>query len=199
MSELPNRLLAPPVVLLHGAALGALAYALAEMIIPRSLVDSFEHDLRLAQGLGLTYPPLIGLWLGWVQRSWSRSLWGVAVGGGIGVAYYFLCTGRNFLAIMVAFPCLLGAAFAGLIGSNRSRPLEDAATRMIKGLIAGFALGSAYLVLANLLVSRLALTEPSYSLNMWKGGAPAMAASSALFLVLLRWSIGLVAIFEPVE
>lgn len=143
MSELRNRVLSPLVVLLHGAVLGALAYAIAETTIPRSLLDPFEHDLRLAQRLGLIYPPLIGLWLGWVQRSWSRSLRGTIVGGGIGAAYYFLCAGRNFLAIMVAFPCLLGAAFAGFVGSNRSRPLEDAVARTVKGLVAGFALGSA--------------------------------------------------------
>jgi hypothetical protein len=190
-----NRSFPTWIVLLQGVALGLLAYGASEWSIPRSVVDPGDHDLLLAQRLGLIYTPLVGLWLGWLQRSRGRAAAGCLAGFGIGLVYFLLCRRGNFLAIMVAFPCLLGACFAALAGSNQSAGLRGLAARVGKGFLAGWVLGAAYMFLLNMILDRFppVLWGPgaNYAQTMWKGGLPAMALASGLFFLLIRWSVGL--------
>src|SRR6185436_5229227 len=93
---------------------------LSEILVPHDVYPGV-HDVLLAQRLGLIYTPGVGVWLGWLQRSRDRALFGAIDGVGIGLVYYFLCMSYDFFAIMVAFPCLLGGGLAALVGSTRSR------------------------------------------------------------------------------
>jgi hypothetical protein len=102
---------------------------------------------------------------------------------------------RDFFAIMVGFPTLLGGGLAGLVGSNRSQGLSAFFGRVARGLVAGLVLGFGYMFLLNFILNNF--VDPltlfaEYASHMWKGGLPAMAISSALFLLLLRWAVGLV-------
>jgi hypothetical protein len=116
-SVLDNRKPTNGQVFLFGAALGAGCFLLAEWLVPREVNGPGGHDLLLANRLGFIYPPLLGAWLGWLQRSWPRALLGVVLGILIGILYYLLC-GWNFFAVMVAFPCLLGGVFAMILESS---------------------------------------------------------------------------------
>ncbi len=70
------------------------------------------------------------------------------------------------------------------------------AARLGKGLLAGFVLGWVYMFLLNFILDAVASPEVTYGRNyiyqMWKGGLPAMGIGSGLFLVLMRWAVGLV-------
>jgi hypothetical protein len=177
--------------------MGALCFLAAESLVPHEVSSPGEHDLLLANRLGFVYPPVVGLWLGWLQRSWLRALSGALLGILIGFVYLWLC-GRNFLAVMVAFPCLLGGAFAMLAGSNRDAWLAGLGARLGKGLVAGLVLGFTYMLLLNV-VGTAFLPDfadqedftSRYVSMMWKAGTIALALASGPFLILLRWSVGL--------
>lgn len=49
----------------------------------------------------------------------------------------WLCSSRNFLAVMVGLPCGLGGLLAVVIGSNRSGWFSGFGGRLGKGLLAG--------------------------------------------------------------
>jgi len=205
-----NRKMNPGLAFLCGLGVGVVCYLLAESLIPRQVASAGDHDILLADRLGFIYTPAVGLWLGWLQRSWRRALFGAAVGIGIGIIYMWLCASRNFLAIMVGFPCLLGCVLAVVVGSNRSHWLAGIGARLGKGLLAGLVLGFVYMVVLN--VGGAMVTTPnespddftkSYVSMMWHTGPIALGISSALFFVLIRWAVGLtrvkIFVFEDVE
>jgi hypothetical protein len=122
-----------------------------------------------------------------------------------------LCASRNFLAIMVGFPCLLGGVLAAAAGSNRSDWLRGLAARLGKGLVAGVVLGFVYMVVLNMGIASGMLMSPqvdysdqtqAYIAMMWRDGPLALGISSALFFVLIRWAVGLtrvrILVFEEV-
>ena len=200
-------------VFLSGSALGVICYFIAELLTPKQVANPGDHDIFLANRLGFIYTPVVGLWLGWLQRSWQRALVGAAVGIVIGVIYMSLCASRNFLAIMVGFPCLLGAMLSAVVGSNRSHWLRGLGARVGKGLLAGLVLGFVYMVILNVVGEMLRpdiettpthneLTD-NYVQMMWRSGPIALGISSALFFVLIRWAVGLtrvrVLVFEETE
>jgi hypothetical protein len=124
----------------------------------------------------------------------------------------WLCASRNFLAIMVGFPCLLGGGFAAVVGSNRSHWLSGVGARLGKGLLAGLVLGFVYMVLLNIGIGSGLLMSPethfsdqtqAYIAMMWRDGPLALGISSALFFVLIRWAVGLtrirLVVFEETE
>jgi hypothetical protein len=139
----------------------------------------------------------VGLWLGWLQRSWQRAIIGALAGVGIGLAYMLLCASRNFLAIMVGFPCLLGGALAAIAASNRSHWFKGFGLRLGKGLVAGLVLGFTYMVILNTAGAMLPPSGDaadyikSYIKMMWRDGPVALGISSALFFVLIKWAVGL--------
>lgn len=194
-------------------AVGVICYLLAEALIPRHVSSPGDHDILLANRLGFIFTPAVGIWLGWLQRSWQRAAFGAAVGVCIGFIYMWLCASRNFLAIMVGFPCLLGSALAVFVGSNRSPWLEHLGARLAKGLLAGLVLGFVYMVVLNVASAMLApnseTTPPNPDLKdyyvrmMWRTGPIALGISSALFFVLIRWAVGLtrvkLLVFEDVD
>lgn len=193
-----NRKMNSGLVFLSGLGAGVACYLLAESLVPRDVASPGDHDICLANRIGFIYTPVVGLWLGWFQRSWPRASYGAGVGILIGVVYMWLCASRDFLAIMVGFPCLLGAALSGIVGSNRSPLLAGLGARLGKGLLAGLVLGFVYMVVLN--VSGAMLMSPNqdpgnqtsaYVRMMWKGGPIALGISSALFFVLIRWAVGL--------
>jgi hypothetical protein len=121
---------------------------------------------------------------------------GAVVGLGLGGAYFILCTTRDFFAIMVGFPALLGGGLASLVSSNRSSGVGAFFARLGNGLVAGVVLGFVYMYGLNFILDSFvpweALGGVGYVYSMWRGGLPAMGFGSAIFLVLLRWAVGLV-------
>jgi hypothetical protein len=150
--------------------------------------------LRLANHLGFIYPPLVGLWASWVRRSLPWALFGVLSGLVIGAAYYALCD-YNFLAVMVAFPCLLGGCTSALLGTKHDSWTDDIPQRFLKGLMAGFVLGFVNAVLLNVIGAFMLVgfnsSVAEYSSMMWRAGTIAMIVGSALYLMLFHWSAGL--------
>lgn len=205
--------MSPGFAFLWGLGLGVACYLLAESLVPRHVSSSGDHDILLADRLGFIFTPVVGIWLGWLQRSWQRAAFGAGVGICIGFVYLWLCASRNFLAIMVGFPCLLGSALAVVVGSNRSPWLGGLGARLGKGLLAGLVLGFVYMVVLNVLGDMMATdleTTPTqdeltanYVQMMWRTGPIALGISSALFFVLIRWAVGLtrmkLIVFEDVE
>jgi len=197
-------------IFLSGLLLGVVFYFVAEAITPKHVANPSEHDVLLANRLGFIYTPVVGLWLGWLQRSWSRAAFGALVGIVIGFIYMWLCASRNFLAIMVGFPCLLGGLLAAVAGSNRSDWLSGLGARFGKGLLAGLVLGFVYMVVLNIVGSMVTTTDDSpdnytagYIATMWRAGPIALGLSSALFFILMRWAVGLtrvrLLVFEVTE
>jgi|HubBroStandDraft_6_1064221.scaffolds.fasta_scaffold111272_2 hypothetical protein len=199
MSTTPdNRRVKAGLALVTGAIVGGISYLVAESLTPQQAANPGDHDLLLAVRLGFIYTPVVGLWLGWLQRSWQRAVAGALVGVVIGVIYMQLCASRNFLAIMVGFPCLLGGGLAAVVGSNRSHWLTGLAARLGKGLLSGFVLGFVYMVTLNIVANVLwgipdgtESQTQAYIAMMWRAGPVALGISSALFFVLIRWAIGL--------
>jgi hypothetical protein len=195
---------------LTGLGVGVLAYLFSESLIPRQVASPGDHDIFLANRLGFIYTPLVGLWLGWLQRSWRRAVFGAVIGIAIGFAYMALCANRDFLAIMVGFPCLLGAVLSAVVGSNRSHWLTGLGGRLGKGLLAGLILGFVYMVILNvgcaMTLGPISTQEDetrAYVRMMWRSGPIALGISSALFFVLIRWAVGLtrvkLVVFEDAE
>ena len=195
---------------LFGLGIGVICYLIAEFLVPKQVKNSGDHDILLANRLGFIYTPAVGIWLGWLQRSWKRAAFGAIIGILIGIVYMRLCASRNFLAIMVGFPCLLGCALAVIVGSNRSHWLRDVGVRLGKGLFAGLVLGFVYMVVLNMTGSMVMSPNQSpedetraYVQMMWRTGPIALGISSALFFVLIRWAVGLTRVklfvFEEVE
>jgi hypothetical protein len=128
----------------------------------------------------------------------------------VGGIYMWLCTSRNFLAIMVGFPALLGSFLALSLGSSRSRPFVDLPVRLAKGLLAGFVLGFVYMFALNITFSMLFPMNdfinnptPAYVRTMWRAGPVALGLASGIFFPLIRWAVGLtrvhLVVFEEVE
>jgi hypothetical protein len=206
-----NRKLNTGLVFLSGLVVGVLCYLAAELLTPKQVASPGEHDIFLAVRLGFIYTPVVGLWLGWLQRSQKRALTGAGIGVALGLVYMVLCASRNFLAIMVGFPCLLGGVLAAAAGSNRSDWLRGLAARLGKGLVAGVVLGFVYMVVLNMGIASGMLMSPqvdysdqtqAYIAMMWRDGPLALGISSALFFVLIRWAVGLtrvrILVFEEV-
>ena len=62
---------------LWGFGIGFYSYLVSEYLVPRTVLSPGEHDLALAKRLGFIFPPAVGLWLGWLQRSSVRAMTGV--------------------------------------------------------------------------------------------------------------------------
>jgi hypothetical protein len=179
-------------------AVGIVCYLIAEALIPKQFGSPADHDIRLADRLGFIYTPIVGLWVGWLQRSWKRAITGAIVGALVGFLYMLLCASGNFMAIEVGFPCLLGAVLAVVLGSNRSDWLRDFGARLGKGLLAGLVFGFVYTVTLNIVGAMVStptfevgLDTKSYVAMMWRAGPVALGISSSLFFILMRWAVGL--------
>jgi len=127
-------------IFLWGFGIGVSSYLVSEFLVPNNVPNPTEHDLALANRLGFIFPPAVGLWLGWQQRSWVRAVSGFLAGVLVGLVYLGLSE-KNFLAVMVGFPCLCGGVFAGIVGSYRDPWISGLAARVGKGLVAGLVLG----------------------------------------------------------
>jgi hypothetical protein len=193
-----------------GLLTGAACYLIAEALTPKQVASPGDHDILLANRLGFIYTPVVGLWLGWLQKSWRRALVGAGVGIAIGFGYMALCASRNFLAIMVGFPCMLGGVLATVVGSNRSPWLSGLGARLGKGLLAGLVLGFIYMLTLNIAGGMVMTAHDrfddqtrSYIAMMWRAGPVALGLSGGLFLVLIRWAVGLtrvrILVFDDVE
>lgn len=203
-----NRRLANGDAGLLGLLVGSCAFLVAESLTPQNLDSAGDHDQMLANRLGLIFTPSTGIYLGWLQRSWKRAILGVLVGLGIGLIFVGLTLYRNFLAIMIGFPCLLGGAFAALLGSNESRWGDDVSPRFWKGLVAGLSLGVIYAVVLNVVLLFSIPPRIYYQGNdwvqhyikaMWRAGPIALGLGAALFFVLIRWAVGLKGKPKPIQ
>lgn len=210
MSESFNRSQSLGLVITTGMVAGVCCYFAAESLTPSNVSNPGDHDILLATRLGFIYAPAVALWLAWLQRSIRRAAAAVAVGMLVGGIYMWLCTSRNFLAIMVGFPALLGGFLSLSLGSSRSRPFADLPARLAKGLLAGFVLGFVYMFALNITFSMLAPMNdfinnptPAYVKTMWRAGPVALGLASGFFFPLIRWAVGLtrvrLVVFEEVE
>lgn len=190
------RLVPRRVQLIAGAAFGAICFVIAMALVPSDTASPTTHDLELANNLGFIYPPLLGLWTGWVRRSLLWAVFGLVSGLAIGLTYYALC-GTNFLAVMVGFPCILGGATSVLLGTKHHSWIAGIPERLIRGLIAGFMLGFSYMLTLNIVFP---FTSPGFpysnsvadhSTGMWIAGTVALSISSSLYLLVFHWSAGL--------
>ena len=181
-------------IALVGVAMGVVACFVSLALVPSSVASSGEHDLRLANHLGFIYPPLVGLWAAWCRRSVPWAVFGVLSGLLVGALYYALC-GYNFLAVMVAFPCLLGGVTSVLMGTQAGSWTAGLPQRFGKGLIAGLVLGFVYMVLLNVVgavvMGGFARTTADYISMMWRAGPIALGVASGLYFMLFHWSAGL--------
>ena len=106
-----------------------------------------------------------------------------------------VCMLENGLVLLVGFPCLLGAVFTLVVGSNRT-PWPKTGKRFGGGLLAGFVLGAAYLFIMNVCflqyVTYASVSQRAvYFFMMNYDGPPALGISSALFFLLIPWAVGL--------
>ena len=177
-----------------GLAVGVAAYVIAQALVPADASSSTEHDLALAKRLGYVYSIGIVGWTAWLQRSFRIGVTGAVVALAVGTAYALLCESRNFFAIMVAFPCLLGGCMAALLPSVYGGGVRGVLGRFGKGLCAGLVLGFVYMVVLNvtgaLVSGSWIFREPgSYRSLMWKTGPVALGVASALFFPMFRWAM----------
>ncbi len=209
-TDAANRTVKGGLIFMMGLAAGVICYLMAEALIPKQVASPGDHDILLANRLGFIFAPVVGLWLGWLQRSWRQALLGAGVGVAIGFAYMALCASRNFLAIMVGFPCLLGGVFAVVLTSNRSPWLSGLGARLGKGLLAGLVLGFVYMVVLNVAGGMVMGAHEGFSNEtenyvsmMWRAGPIALGVSSGFFFILIRWAVGLtrvrILVFEDAE
>ena len=178
-------------VAIAGATIGATSFLVAMFFVPTGVESLSQHDLRLANNIGFIFPPTVALWAAWIRRSIIWAVLGVGIGLLIGFAYYLLC-GYNFLAVMVAFPCVLGGCASVLLGIKHDSLFNDIPKRFVRGLLAGLALGVSYAILLNvfglLFLPSFRPDVPEYSSMMWRAGTIAMALSSGIYFLLFHWS-----------
>jgi hypothetical protein len=186
-----------------GAFVGATSFSIAEFLVPADPASPGDHDFLLAARLGFVFTPVAGAWLGFVQRSWRRAATGAAVGIALGFVYMRVSQSRNFTAVMVGYPALLGGALAGSVGSSRSDWASRFIERAVKGTLSGFVLGSMYSVVLTLVAMSFsgimcgvcAAHDPArlqrYVSMMWRAGPIALGLGSALFFPLIQWAVGL--------
>jgi hypothetical protein len=179
-------------VFLAGAVLGCVSFLIAMAFVPSDVDSPSQHDLLLANYLGFVFPPIVGLWSGWVRRSWRWAAFGLVIGMAIGAAYRLLC-GHDFLFIMVAFPCLLGGAASAALGSGVRSWFDGILARMAKGLVAGFVLGFVYMVVLNGLgIGWFPIDSMQrYHKMMCQNGPVAMSLAGGCYLVLFVWASNL--------
>ena len=175
-----------------GAVLGCLSFIAAIALVPGDVPNPSVHDLLLANHLGFIFPPLVGLWCGWIRRSWPWAVGDAAIGFAIGGCYYLLC-GYNFFVVMVAFPCLLGGVASVAFGRGAGSWFDGFFARLGKGLVAGFVLGFVYMVVLNVLGIAWFPMESTqeYHRMMWHTGPVAMSVASGLYLVVFVWASNL--------
>jgi len=183
-----------PLIAVAGATVGAASFLIAMLLIPANVETLSQHDLRLANNLGFIFPTLLALWTAWIRRSAVWAVLGVVISLLIGVTYYMLC-GYNFLAVMVAFPCVLGGLASVLFGIERDSMFKQIPKRFIRGLLAGLALGLSYAILLNVLgyffLPNFRPNVSEYSVMMWRAGTIAMALSGGIYFLLFHWSASL--------
>lgn len=179
-------------VFLTGATFGCVSFLAAIALIPGNVPSPSQHDLLLANNLGFVFPPLVGVWAGWVRRSWLWAGAGTAIGLAIGGGYYLLC-GDDFLAVMVAFPCLLGGVASVAFGTGVRYWWHGILARLGKGLVAGFVLGFVYMLVLNVLGLGWFPVDSTerYHQMMWTNGPIAMSVAGGLYLVLFVWASNL--------
>jgi hypothetical protein len=188
-------LLRPPLLFCVGAMIGLISFVAAISLVPASVPNPSEHDRFLAINLGFIYPPIIGMWSGWMRRSVVWSVSGAITGVLIGGVYWILCSRFNFFATLFAYPCLLGGAASVAMGSGKRSWIDGIGSRLGKGLVAGFVLGFIYTVLLNFQAfGRMPQNTQEFHQMMIEIGAVSMALASGLYLMLFVWATNLRAI-----
>ena len=189
---LSRQLLLRPILLFgFGAVIGCVSFIAAISLVPGNVPNPTDHDRSLAINLGFIFPPLVGLWSGWLRRSIGWSLGGIVIGLSIGGTYRLLC-GFDFLAIMVAYPCLLGGAASAALGSGKTSWHSGLLARFGKGLVAGFVLGSVYMVVLNAAAfGAMPQTTAEYHGMMTEYGPISMGIAGGLYLILFVWASSL--------
>jgi len=179
-----------------GSVAGGVSFVIAKMLIPASVSDISRHDLHLAKNIGFVFPAMLGLALGWVERSLLRMLLAMTTGSALGAIYAQLCGDRfEYVSAMLGFPCVIGGVYALLLGRDRRSWLGEAPWRFLKGLVAGFVCGFVYTISLNVVVIPILFTSSvpyeNYSKLMWLMGPLALTLAGGVFLPLFCWSLGL--------
>ena len=175
-----------------GLIVGVACHFAAAALVPKAPKDLI-YLIMLIERLIAIYAAVVGLWLGWLQKSW----WRPALGVGIGIAAWLCCEATrvsspgSWLPLMIFLPPMLGATLAALVGSGR-----HAGLRLVRGLVAGavfaFVYGGILLVAGmDMLVPAIAdapipVFEAKFAVYVHEIGPLAMAVASMLFFPLIR-------------
>lgn len=204
----PNRQPGNGLVIAMGLVVGSLCHMLAQASTSSAGTSLGDHDLLVSQRLGFILAPAVGLWLGWLQRSWRRAMIGSGLGLLIGWLYFLFCSAGEVRPITIVVLSVLGGVFAASCGSNRTDWLRGLAGRFAKGLLAGLLLGLVYTALISL--GPLAFWPRSGNVDhlgahlrmMRRAGPFALGLSGALLFPSIRWAVGLTrprALLQPIQ
>jgi len=175
-----------------GLIVGIACHFAAAALVHKAPKD-FIYLIMLIERLIVVYAVVVGLWLGWLQKSW----WRAALGAALGIAAWLCCQAArvsspgSWLPVMIFLPPLLGGTLAVLVGSGR-----HAGLRLVRGLVAGamftFVYGGILLVAGmDMLVPAIAdapipVFEAKFAVYVHEIGPLAMAVASMLFFPLIR-------------
>lgn len=185
-------------IILSGFGVGVLTSAVATFFSHKPF-DAFQFH---AMVVGFIYVTAAGCWIGNLQGSVKRTIFGAISGALLGLTYslsvrFTLPNYPNDNGLMVYFallPCVLSGLLAGVLGSTRENGFKEFPVCFSKGLISGFMMGIVHFV------TLLILLIPSpYIVKLFgplgETGtiqlACALGVASALYFFMLQWSVSL--------
>jgi hypothetical protein len=192
-----------------GAALSGFCGVLVVVLTPSDAID-WEYSFSLA----LTLSPIVGLWAGWLRRSWLWSAGGLALGLALGACYrlmylqyYFThiviadsgpmgMVGQMYEGLVINLPCLYVGIGAVVLGRSGPSWHKGILGRFCKGAVAGFVFGTVFhIVLAALGLPDYTslMADPSEGRRrLIVHAVPiAMAVAGGIFLMLFEWASNL--------
>jgi hypothetical protein len=185
-------------ILLSGFGVGVLTSAIATLITKKPF-DAFQMHAMI---VGFIYVAAAGCWIGSVQGSAKRTIFGAVSGALIGLTYalsirFTLPNYPNVSGLLVYFallPCVLSGLLAGVLGSSRANGLKEFPVCFSKGLISGFMMGIVHFVTLVLLLLPSSCIIKLFGPLGETGTiqlACALGVASALYFFMLQWSVAL--------
>lgn len=185
-------------ILMSGLAVGVLTSVIATLATQKP----FETFQTHAMIVGFIYVTAAGGWIGALQGSAKRTIFGAAVGAIIGLTYslavrFGLPNYPNDCGLMIYFallPCVLSGLLAGVLGASFNRNFKTFPVCFSKGLISGFLMGVVHFVALFGLVISTSDMGGTFD-RLGETGtvqlATALGLASALYFFMLQWSVGL--------
>jgi hypothetical protein len=173
------------------------------MFLSRLAGNTYEPNLFFVICLDVLYPSILGLWLGWLQRSWPRALCGFVLGVVVGLlgeplnlalrSRHVAWHGESVLERMCFTLWLTSVLFALFLTFERDAWLGSWWRRLWSRLIGGFLTGLAVVILAAILdmISTGLIERASRFYVLWIAGPLVMGLVIGMFAMLLLWAVGL--------